>query len=57
MQQQGQNFNKTLLNIFHNYIPKKFIFMWQQKYTLDKWQNEIFDSQKKLSVSEAKKIG
>ena len=56
MHQQGQNFNKTLLNIFHNYIPQKFIFMWQQKYTLDKWQNEIFDSQKKLSVSEAKKI-
>ena len=54
--QQVEIFNKTLLNIFYNYIPNKFILCNNKD---PPWINEEIKTlihRKKLSVSETEKI-
>ena len=53
--QQVEIFNKTLLNIFHNYLPNIFI-LCDDRPTLDKRGNQICLSQEKFFVSETNKI-
>ena len=53
MCQQVEILSKRLLNIFHNYIPNKFISCGNK----EKCGNQIFDSEEKLTYQRQIKSG
>ena len=53
--EQVELFNKTLLNIFHNFIANKVILCGDRS-SLNELRNQKFDQEEKLPISMSKKV-